>query len=113
MVGPTRVISRVLSSRAFTPTFSKYAGELCRGIQIHVTDRRAYRPFDAGVWAVTLIRRLHPGEFRHRSFLFNLFGSDEILREDFDPASYLAALEAPGGALAEYRRALAKYRLYE
>lgn len=97
----------------FTPTFSKYAGELCRGIQIHVTDRLAYRPFDAGVWAVTLIRRLHPEEFRHRSFLFNLFGSDEILREDFDPAAYLAALESPDGALAEYRRSLARYRLYE
>ncbi|MCR4904747.1 MAG: DUF1343 domain-containing protein [Clostridiales bacterium] len=97
----------------FTPMFSKYAGELCRGIQIHLTDRRAYRPFDVGVWLITLIRRQHPEEFRHRSFLFNLFGSDEILRENFDPAAYLAGLESPDSPLAEYRRKLAAYRMYE
>ena len=97
----------------FTPTFSKYAGELCRGIQIHLTDRRAYKPFDAGVMALTLIRRQHPEEFRHRSFLFNLFGSDEIVGEGFDPASYLAGLESPDGPLAAYRETLAKYRMYE
>ena len=97
----------------FTPTFSKYAGELCRGIQIHLTDRRAYKPFDAGVMALTLIRRQHPEEFRHRSFLFNLFGSDEIVGEGFDPTSYLAGLESPDGPLAAYRETLAKYRMYE
>ncbi|MBQ4192667.1 MAG: DUF1343 domain-containing protein [Clostridia bacterium] len=96
----------------FTPTFSKYAGELCRGIQIHVTDRRAYKPFDAGVWALTLIRRLHPDVFAHRKFLFNLFGSDEILREGFDPAGYLAEAEA-SEALAAYREGILRHRLYE
>ena len=97
----------------FTPTFSKYANELCRGIQIHVTDRQAYTPFDAGVWAVTLIRRMHPEAFRHRSFLFNLFGSDAIMEDGFDPAAYLAGLEAPDGPLAEYREKLNAYRMYE
>ncbi len=96
----------------FTPTFSKYAGELCRGIQIHVTDRRAYKPFDAGVWALTLIRRLHPDVFTHRKFLFNLFGSDEILQEGFDPAGYLAEAEA-SEALAAYREGILRHRLYE
>lgn len=94
---------------AFTPTFSKYAGELCRGIQIHVTDRRTYRPFDTGVYALTLIRRLHPDKYADRSFLSNLFGSDLIRREDFDPAAYLPMLEGP---LAEYREETARFRLY-
>ena len=94
---------------AFTPTFSKYAGELCRGIQIHVTDRRTYRPFDTGVYALTLIRRLHPDRFTTRSFLFNLFGSDVIGREDFDPADYLPTLEEP---LSAYREETARFRLY-
>ena len=93
----------------FVPTFSKYQGELCRGIQIHVTDRKTCRPFDAGVYALDRIRRLHPDRFTHRAFLTNLFGSDEIVRQDFDPASYLAGLEGP---LAEYRERIRKYRLY-
>ena len=68
---------------AFVPTFSKYAGEMCRGVQIHVTDRDRFLPFDTGVRALGLIRRLHPEEYRARSFLANLYGSGEILEEDF------------------------------
>ena len=94
---------------AFTPTFSKYAGELCWGIQIHVTDRQAYRPFDTGVFALSLIRGLHPDRYADRSFLSNLFGSDAIRREDFEPSPYLASLEQP---LAEYRENIKKFRLY-
>src|SRR5690606_3887185 len=29
---------------AFEPTFHKFAGELVRGFQLHVTDRRSFRP---------------------------------------------------------------------
>ena len=97
---------------AFTPTFSKYAGELCRGLQIHVTDRKAFRPFDTGVYALSLIRRLaegDPGTFTTRPFLSNLFGSDAIRREDFDPARFLPTLEAP---LADYREKTLPFRLY-
>ena len=74
-----------------------------------MTDRGAYRPFDTGVYALTLIRRLHPDLYADRSFLSNLFGSDLIRREDFDPASYLPTLEA---TLAEYREETAPFRLY-
>ena len=94
---------------AFTPTFSKYAGELCRGIQIHVTDRRTYRPFDTGVYALSLIRCLHPDRYADRSFLSNLFGSDLIRREDFFPAEYLPSLAE---SLAGYREETARFRLY-
>lgn len=94
---------------AFTPTFSKYAGELCRGIQIHVTDRRTYRPFDTGVYALSLIRLLHLDRYADRSFLSNLFGSDLIRREDFFPAEYLPSLAE---SLAGYREETARFRLY-
>ncbi len=94
---------------AFTPTFSKYAGELCHGIQIHVTDRGTFRPFDTGVYALTLIRCLHPDKYEDRAFLSNLFGSDLIRREDFYPEEYLPSL---ADSLSEYREETARYRLY-
>src|SRR4029453_16565874 len=28
----------------FRPTFNKYAGQVCGGAQLHVTDRRTFRP---------------------------------------------------------------------
>ncbi len=99
----------LLRETYFTPQFSKHAGTLCAGIQLHVTDRMAFRPFDVGVRLVHTIRELHP-EFEYRNFIKNLFGSDEILADDFDCERYLAGLDAP---LAEYKRAIASYQMYE
>jgi uncharacterized protein YbbC (DUF1343 family) len=33
----------------FQPTFHKYAGEICAGAQLHVTDRERFLPFQTGV----------------------------------------------------------------
>ena len=33
----------------FQPTFHKYAGEICAGAQVHVTDRARFLPFRTGV----------------------------------------------------------------
>jgi uncharacterized protein YbbC (DUF1343 family) len=47
----------------FQPTFHKFAGELCSGAQIHVTDRNAFRPFETGIKVIRVIRRLYPDHF--------------------------------------------------
>jgi len=47
---------------AFQPTFQKHAGKICGGAQIHITDRKKFRPFKTGVAALSVIRRLYPGE---------------------------------------------------
>jgi len=99
----------LLRETYFTPQFSKHAGTLCAGIQLHVTDRAAFRPFDVGVRLVHTIRELHP-EFEYRSFIKNLFGSDAICADNFDCERYLAGLDAP---LAEYKRKIAPHFLYE
>lgn len=48
----------------FQPTFHKYAGMLCGGAQIHVTDRQRFMPFKTGVAIIKAIRELYPEEFR-------------------------------------------------
>lgn len=47
----------------FQPTFHKFAAELCGGIQIHVTDRKLFRPVITGVAIISAIRRLYPDYF--------------------------------------------------
>ena len=47
----------------FEPTFNKFAGALCGGAQIHVTDRNAYRSFETGVEILRCIRKLYPEKF--------------------------------------------------
>lgn len=48
---------------SFTPSASKWAGQLCRGVMLHVCDRYALRPVAAGLHLLALIARCHPADF--------------------------------------------------
>jgi uncharacterized protein YbbC (DUF1343 family) len=48
---------------SFTPTFSKHSGKLTHGIQIHVTDRYAFKPVETGLSIVKTIHDLYPSQF--------------------------------------------------
>lgn len=50
----------------FTPTSSKWAGQLCQGVQIHVTDRDALRPLSVGLHLLRTVRDLWPESFAWR-----------------------------------------------
>lgn len=64
------VLARVLNSRAlpgvrfvpvrFTPHSSKYAGELCDGIQVIVTDRSQFASVDCGIAIGAALKTLYP-----------------------------------------------------
>ncbi|MGH1524196.1 exo-beta-N-acetylmuramidase NamZ family protein [Leifsonia sp. L25] len=47
----------------FTPTFHKYAGEVIRGAQLHVVNRRVYRPVETGLAILDALAELYPEEF--------------------------------------------------
>lgn len=47
----------------FEPTFQKHAGRLCRGAQIHVTDRGRFRPVATAVTLFEEVRRQAPDDF--------------------------------------------------
>jgi uncharacterized protein YbbC (DUF1343 family) len=46
----------------FQPAFQKHAGRVCGGVQIHILNRKKFRPFKTGVAALSVIRRLYPDE---------------------------------------------------
>ena len=48
----------------FQPTFHKFAGELCRGAQLHVIDRNSFLPFKTGVEIIKCIRQIYPDQFQ-------------------------------------------------
>lgn len=45
---------------SFTPTFSKHTNVLCRGIELHITDRLTFKPVLTGFVLMTLVREIHP-----------------------------------------------------
>ncbi len=51
----------------FRPTFHKFAGQDCGGVQLHVTDEEAFRPYETGLRLVKLLRDLDPSRFRWRT----------------------------------------------
>ncbi|MEM1008814.1 MAG: DUF1343 domain-containing protein, partial [Myxococcota bacterium] len=61
----------------FLPTFQKWGKEACAGVQLHVTDRSAFRPFLTGVALICAARALSPESFAWRTQTYE-FVSDRL-----------------------------------
>ncbi|BEQ13721.1 hypothetical protein FAK_07870 [Desulfoferula mesophila] len=58
---PEALDGAVLRPLNFEPTFHKFAGQVCGGFQIHVTDPGLYRPVRATLALLGAINRAQPG----------------------------------------------------
>jgi uncharacterized protein YbbC (DUF1343 family) len=106
----------------FTPQFQKHAGKACGGVQLHVTDPRAYRPYRTGVAFLKACHDQDPARFqwREKAYEFvdqipaiDLLGGSAALREGLVAGASLddlaARWPAAEGAFAELRE---QYLLY-
>jgi uncharacterized protein YbbC (DUF1343 family) len=87
----------------FRPTFHKFAGQVCRGIQVHVTDRAAFEPYRCGV---AILRELHamcgepfrwrsePYEFVPDRLAIDLLTGSDAIRTGIERGLSLGELEA-------------------
>ncbi|MBM4273868.1 MAG: DUF1343 domain-containing protein [Deltaproteobacteria bacterium] len=107
----------------FEPTFHKWAGELCRGFQLHVTDRRTFKPYYTTLALLAAIRRLHPDQFAWRQppyeyeterLPIDLLTGDAAIREGLDQDVPVQDLEAAWQReLAAFLEARREFLLYE
>ena len=51
----------------FRPTFQKHAGLTCGGVQVHVTERATFRPYETYLRLLKALRDLDPERFRWRT----------------------------------------------
>ena len=56
----------ILREAHFEPTFHKWAGEMCQGFQLHVTDRESFKPYYTTLALLAAIRELYPEQFAWR-----------------------------------------------
>jgi uncharacterized protein YbbC (DUF1343 family) len=64
---------------SFTPAFSKYQGQACQGIQVHVTDRARFQAVRVALHILSSVRKNHAGQFQWReSSMDRLAGSDDV-----------------------------------
>lgn len=54
----------VARPHTFQPTISKYAGEVCHGIQVHVMYPRLYNALKTWLIIIDIIRDMYPDQFR-------------------------------------------------
>ncbi|NLE66694.1 MAG: DUF1343 domain-containing protein [Lentisphaerae bacterium] len=92
----------------FTPMFSKHAGALCEGVELLVTDRNDYRPFDTGAILLRTIREMTPAFRLDEKLSCKLFGSDRLCRGAISEADF-AQIEA---AARGFAKNCAQYLLY-
>ncbi len=52
---------------AFQPTFNKWSGESCQGVQLHVTNPKTFQPFLTGLVFLQTVKHLHPLDFQWKS----------------------------------------------
>ena len=92
---------------SFTPMFNKFAGEVCHGVELHVTDRHTYEPFRTMLYMFNHFKGY--SEFTCRRDGLALRVGQDVLMENFDPE---VLLKNNREALVSYCENVEKYRLY-
>jgi uncharacterized protein YbbC (DUF1343 family) len=106
----------------FEPTFHKWQGQPCRGFQLHVTDRAAFKPYATTLALLRAVLRLHPDAFAWREppyeyeterLPFDLLTGDAVLRQALERGVPVPELEAAWqGELADFLARRRPYLLY-
>ncbi len=111
---------------SFQPTFHKYRGEVCGGVEVHVTDRDQFKSLKTYLSLIALAHRHHPNEFRFRTERYeyvdgipafdlltgSAFAREAILRGEEPDVVASAVSEVGEGERAVHREAILAYRGY-
>lgn len=106
----------------FRPTFHKWAGRLCGGVQIHMTDPARFKPFLTGLAVIAAARRQAPRafawrrppyEFERRLLPIDILLGTDTIRRALEAGRPLAAVERGWmPALARWKRRRAAWLDY-
>ncbi len=92
----------------FLPGYSKHAGVTCHGVELHITDRRLYRPFETMLWMFRHFKSYPEFTMRREGLALRL--GQDILADDYDPAGVARKADE---MLGKYCENVEKYRIYQ
>lgn len=104
----------------FVPTAAKFDGEICGGVQIHIIDRKVFRPVTVGLHLLATLKALYPGEFAWlpRSWegahphIDLLAGTDQVRHTIDAGADVTALVKGWADDVADFEQMSHQYRLY-
>jgi len=97
----------------FTPTFSKFSGQLCGGCQLHVTDRQAYRPVATALAILSVVKKIYGDKLEfHAKYFDRVLGTSSVREalERGEPVEKIVAGFQPG--LDDFAKLRAPFLLY-
>jgi uncharacterized protein YbbC (DUF1343 family) len=107
---------------SFTPQFDKWQGKLCHGLEIQVTNPRAYKPFYTTLAIIQEIITAWPDQFswlpppyeyEFKKLPIDIITGDEAIRKGLEDGRDLDAMEASWQAgLEEFLAIRKQYLLY-
>ncbi len=117
-----RLPGLVLRAHDFEPTFHKWAGQICHGFQIHVTDAGSYRPYVTTLALLQDIISEHRDRFEWKKPPYeyvadkppiDVLTGDPALREALESGTDLRNLErAWRREIAAFRKESLPFRMY-
>ncbi len=107
----------------FEPTFQKFQGQLCGGVQQHVIDRETYRPLRTGYALIRAAHRLWPDEFDWRPPPYeyelerpaiDILAGNGSIRAQLEADATLQEIERAWQVdLARFKKVRERYLIYE
>ena len=107
----------------FEPTFQKWGGVMCGGVQLHVRDRNSFEPYLTGITVISLVKLLYPDSFGWRQPPYEyeyerlpieiLCGGRKVPSLIDRGATPAEIRESWREDVASFRRLRARYLLYE
>ena len=106
----------------FQPTFHKFAGEVCGGVQVHVLDREAFLPVATYTAIIAAIARSWPDDFAWKQppyeyetgkLPIDILAGGEAWRRAVEAGRSTPRMQADWAApLAQFEATIAEHRFY-
>jgi len=101
----------------FEPAFSKHKGELCKGVQVHVKDKRKVKPVKVGINLLYEVMDMNKDKFEWlppfkegaNYFIDLLTGTDEVRNRKFEADTFIEKWERES---KDFKKIKEKYHLY-
>lgn len=108
----------------YIPTFHKFAGQFCRGIQIHVTDASLFRPVATALHLLDAIIKTCPAgsltfnpppyEYEYKLMPFDILAGDGRMREVLENGLSLSdEISRWDASIADFRSDFRQMALYD
>lgn len=100
----------------FTPSASKYKGELCSGIRLHVEAPAVFHPANAGIYLLDVLHNLYPDQVKWLPgeagipFVSQLAGHREFEKWNWSSESLIARAEQDGIAFQKRKK---QFEIYQ